>query len=445
MNATRVRYALSADSTEIAYAVAGTGPPLLLLDNYLASSVGSRLLSLRLGSVYRALAEHRTMVMFDWRGAGSSATAHTFTLDSFIADVEAVVAAAGLSRFDLLGRASPTHIALEFAFRHGEQVRKLVLSGSYGVGAGPRQSPAMAPVAHLARTDWEAFRIAFAVMNNGWTQEARETFEDLGRHWTPESFEEFMTAVEQIDTTARATRVTCSTLVVVPANYPDATKRMARQLTASLPRGHMVEGPVPRSLEYVDAVEAFLGPWDEAAPTAPTPTIAGSLRTILFTDIEAHTAMMQRLGDAKGRDVLREHERISREALKAHGGTEVKTIGDSFMASFPSAQRAVECAIALQRAFEASDCAGERLRVRVGINAGEPIAEDDDLFGSSVILASRTKEKAAGGEIFVTDVVRQLVAGKGFTFADRGEMEMRGFEEPVRLYEVRWSSTDENG
>jgi class 3 adenylate cyclase len=148
--------------------------------------------------------------------------------------------------------------------------------------------------------------------------------------------------------------------------------------------------------------------------------------------------MMQRLGDARGRDVLREHERISREALRTHGGTEVKTIGDSFMASFPSAQKAVECAIALQRAFDGADCAGERLRIRVGINAGEPIAEEDDLFGSSVILASRAKEKAAGGEIFVTDVVRQLVSGKGFLFSDRGEMEMKGFEEPVRLYEVRW-------
>jgi adenylate cyclase len=135
---------------------------------------------------------------------------------------------------------------------------------------------------------------------------------------------------------------------------------------------------------------------------------------------------------------LREHERISRDALRAHGGTEVKTIGDSFMASFPSAQKAIECAIALQRAFAAGDFAGERLRIRVGINAGEPIADEDDLFGSSVILASRTKEKAAGGEIFVTDVVRQLVAGEGFAFTDRGEMEMKGFDEPVRLYEVRW-------
>jgi class 3 adenylate cyclase len=136
--------------------------------------------------------------------------------------------------------------------------------------------------------------------------------------------------------------------------------------------------------------------------------------------------------------VLREHEHITREALRTHGGTEVKTVGDSFMASFPSAQRALECAVALQLAFGSQDVAGEQLRIRVGLNAGEPIAENHDLFGSAVILAARAKETARGGEIIVTDVVRQLVAGKGFSFAERGDIGMRGFEDPVRLYEVHW-------
>ena len=146
--------------------------------------------------------------------------------------------------------------------------------------------------------------------------------------------------------------------------------------------------------------------------------------------------MMSRLGDAKGRNVLREHERITRETLKANGGTEVKTMGDGFMASFGSVTRAVECAIALQRAF--ADREGEPLNVRVGLNAGEPIEEDGDLFGATVILASRIAAKAEGGEILVADTVRGLCSGKGFLFADRGEFVAKGFEEPVRVYEVSW-------
>jgi len=186
--------------------------------------------------------------------------------------------------------------------------------------------------------------------------------------------------------------------------------------------------------------------------------------------------MMQRLGDEKGRAVLREHERITREVLKAHRGAEVKTMGDGFMASFSSVTKAVECAIGLQRAFDernrslpahpepagggvegraepqppahpsrASGRAGENagataepLHIRIGLNAGEPIEEEGDLFGTMVILAARIAAQADGGEVLASLAVRELCAGKGFLFADRGEHVLRGFEDPVRLFEVRW-------
>jgi adenylate cyclase len=166
-----------------------------------------------------------------------------------------------------------------------------------------------------------------------------------------------------------------------------------------------------------------------------------ALRIILFTDLEGHTAMMQRLGDERGRAVLREHERLTRDALRKHGGAEIKTIGDAFMASFGSAQRALECAIEIQRAFAAhneSPPHGEPLTVRVGLNAGEPIAEDGDLFGNAVIAASRVAGLCRGREILLANVVRELVAGKGFLFADRGDHALRGFEDPVRVWELRW-------
>jgi class 3 adenylate cyclase len=128
-----------------------------------------------------------------------------------------------------------------------------------------------------------------------------------------------------------------------------------------------------------------------------------------------------------------------REALKAHGGSELKTTGDGFMASFSSATKALECSIAMQRAFAAhNESAEEPILVRVGMNAGEPIAEDEDLFGTAVIEAARIAAAAKGGEILVSDVVRQLAKGKQFLFSDRGEVDLKGFDEPVRLYEVRW-------
>jgi len=195
----------------------------------------------------------------------------------------------------------------------------------------------------------------------------------------------------------------------------------------------------------VEAIDWFLDEESETRrtfPIGPRVDRQGSFRAILFTDLVGHTEMMSRLGDERGRAVLREHERITREVLKAHGGTEVKTMGDGFMASFGSVTRAVECGIAVQRAFAERNSSApealEGLSVRVGLNAGEPIEEDGDLFGATVILASRIAAKAEGGDILVADTVRGLCSGKGFLFADRGDFVAKGFEEPVRVYEVRW-------
>jgi class 3 adenylate cyclase len=149
--------------------------------------------------------------------------------------------------------------------------------------------------------------------------------------------------------------------------------------------------------------------------------------------------MMQRLGDERGRQVLREHEQITREVLTDHAGVEVKTMGDGFMASFASVTKSVDCSIALQRAFaKRNDMASEPILVRVGLNVGEPIEEDGDLFGSTVIMASRITAKAGAGEILIAEPMRHLLSGKNYVYSDHGEALLKGFEDAVRLYEVRW-------
>ena len=114
-------------------------------------------------------------------------------------------------------------------------------------------------------------------------------------------------------------------------------------------------------------------------------------------------------------------------------------MGDGFMAAFTSASGALDAATAMQRAITDHFAATETpIRIRVGINAGEPIAEDDDLFGTAVIVAARVAARANGGEILTTEGVRHLVAGKGYGFSDHGTAELKGFEEPMRLYAVAW-------
>jgi class 3 adenylate cyclase len=199
--------------------------------------------------------------------------------------------------------------------------------------------------------------------------------------------------------------------------------------------------------QLLDALDVFIG--DGGRPTAAEVLPhaqrvvhkPASLVTVLFTDLTSSTSLTQRLGDEKAQELVRTHNIIVRTALKANDGSEIKHTGDGIMASFATTTGALECAIAIQRAVLAlqdADAGPGDLAVHIGLNAGEPVAEEADLFGTAVQLARRVCDHAGGGEILVSDVVRQLAAGKGFLFGDRGEVALRGFEDPVRLYELRW-------
>jgi adenylate cyclase len=159
--------------------------------------------------------------------------------------------------------------------------------------------------------------------------------------------------------------------------------------------------------------------------------------TILFTDIDGYTSLTERLGDRASQAMLRAHNHIVREALTAHSGREVKHTGDGIMAFFPCAARAVECALAIQDAIAAYNHRRkdkEPLRVAVGLNTGSPIREEGDLYGTAVIIAARAVDLAAGGEVVVTDVVRQLAAGKGLAFEPLPSVDLEGLTDTPALY-----------
>lgn len=189
-------------------------------------------------------------------------------------------------------------------------------------------------------------------------------------------------------------------------------------------------------------VEAFMGRIAETPPALDPATTdqQPALRTILFSDMEESTALTQRLGDAAMMEVLRAHNQVIREALSACGGREVKHTGDGIMASFAAASRGVECAVAAQRAFAKHNerDAQRPLQIRIGLTAGEPVVEQEDLFGAAVQLAKRICDEAQPGQILVANVVRELCLGKDVVFADMGDRLLKGFEGPVRLCEVQW-------
>jgi class 3 adenylate cyclase len=209
-------------------------------------------------------------------------------------------------------------------------------------------------------------------------------------------------------------------------------------------------GSIPNKIMEVDphTVEAFLGRIEDPSPS-PGPdaeaieaTMDPAFRVVMFTDMKDSTAITTRLGDAAALTHFRTHNAISRDALKRHSGREIQHTGDGFMVSFTSAYNAVACAVALQQRFASHNQKhpDTPINVRIGICAGEPVEEDQRLFGSTVQLTSRICDTAAPDQILVAPVIRDLCLGKQFSFKDMGESTLKGFKERVRLFEVMWQA-----
>jgi class 3 adenylate cyclase/tetratricopeptide (TPR) repeat protein len=167
---------------------------------------------------------------------------------------------------------------------------------------------------------------------------------------------------------------------------------------------------------------------------------ASALVTILFTDLVGSTELLARAGDEDAQRIFRAHHQLLAETAAGHGGAEVKWLGDGLMAAFGSAADALRCAIAMQQASR-HPVAGERLAIRVGLNAGEAFRDEADYFGTPVVVARRLCDRASGGQILCSELVAGLLAGRaGFGFAPLGAFELKGVPQPVAALEVAYEA-----
>ena len=440
MDAPAVQYARTSDGVNIAYTVAGSGRPYVEVP--VATSHLQASLALRAwGGFLEQLAMRHCLIRLDGRGHGmSERDVSDLSLDARVRDLEAVTEQLGLEQVVLHGSIAGCHPVIRFAARHPDRVSHLVLLGPIRRGAdtfGPDARGLGPALQAMAQVDYRFFAETLA-RGAGYTDldEIAAFAETVQQAASPEQNRTLTEAWARSDVTEDLPRVACPTLVIGSERGPLPPVDLVQDVAARIPNSRLV---LLRTMPWLDPTEAlaaidrFLAPVEPepvaprgAAGAAPSP-----FRTILFTDLESSTALTQRLGDAKAQEVLRGHNDAVRAALDAHGGQEVKHTGDGIMASFPSAVAAVEAALAMQR-----DLAGAEVRVRIGLNAGEPIAEDGDYFGTAVQLAARLCDRAEPGQVLVSDVVRQLCAGKNFTFDDVGAATLKGFDEPVALYAV---------
>ncbi len=161
--------------------------------------------------------------------------------------------------------------------------------------------------------------------------------------------------------------------------------------------------------------------------------------TIMFSDIEGFTSLTEQLGDRRAMDILREHNDMIRQRIGRCGGHEIKAQGDGFMIAFSGASRALECAVGIQDDFQARNLSKPDMpvQVRLGLHSGEAVQDGNDFLGGAVILAARIAQQAAGGEILVSSVLKDLCDLSGeFQFTDGRDVYLRGLSEPRRVYSV---------
>jgi class 3 adenylate cyclase/pimeloyl-ACP methyl ester carboxylesterase len=441
----QIRFCTSADGTRIAYADLGSGPPLVAVFTWACSLELDWHHSESRAWLERMAARQR-FVRFDRRGVGASdREAEDFSMVAQVADLAAVVDHLSLQQFALWGFGDGAAVSVVYATLHPERLSRLILWDSYAYGAGFAAPDMIQKLTAFVVGNWSMARrsIADTILPTGPVEAQRWLSHVMSESMTAEIAAGYIQSQYAADIRSELPRVTTPTLVLHRRGDRIVPIRAGREVAALIPNAAFIglEGDMGYTFygerEHVAIVEEFVRS-AELAPHA-FPGQPGTFRTILFTDVVENTALLRRIGDEAWRAVMREHEEIVRAALKEHGGTEISTSGDGFFASFGSSVRALQCAVEMQRALaQRNETAEHLVEVRIGLNAGEPIEEGKDVLGTAVTMAARIMSQAGAGEILVSDVLRQLVAGKGFLFADRGEFVAKGFEEPVRVYEVRW-------
>lgn len=442
---TEVAFARSGD-VNIAYRVVGDGPIDLVyvqgafthLDVYWEQPVFRR--------YCERLAEFTRLILFDKRGMGMSDRVPGATpLDVRMDDIRAVMDAAGSDSAAVMGESEGGPLAILFAAAHPERTRALILQGGevrertdddwpWGESTQQAFEENIATVAErwgksgvgiAARIPSIADDPGLAAIDAWWAKVQRNAA-------TPPAWEAFSRMAFDIDVRDVVTSVHVPTLIVHATEDAVCHVENARWLARHIDGSRYIELPGGDHLPWfnpdrtVAEIREFLTGSRE--PEQPDRVLA----TVLFTDVVGSTELATALGDRRWRDLLESHHTAVRAELARYRGREIDTAGDGFLAVFDGPARAIRAAVAIIEAVKALG-----LSIRAGVHTGEiEQLPSGDVRGIAVHTGARVAATAGADEVLVSSSVRDLVAGSGFTFVDRGSHVLKGIEEERRLYAV---------
>jgi class 3 adenylate cyclase/pimeloyl-ACP methyl ester carboxylesterase len=437
MDPPETRYAKSGD-VNIAYQVVGNGPIDLVLSLGFVTNVELQWEFPEVVDFYTRLASFSRVICFDKRGTGlSDRAAGIASLEQRMDDVRAVMDAAGSHRAALFGVSEGGPMSILFAATYPERTAALALYATWAYA--PSRAAGLSP---------EQFEARLAELEKSWGTGSRVPFlapsrlSDAGfvRAWSrlerlsvsPSAAVSLTRMNYEIDARPILPSIRVPTLVMRRSGDRMLGGEQCRDIAGQIPGAKYVELPgsdhlffIGDSDRLIDEIEEFLtGSRHEIEPDRV-------LATVLFTDIVDSTKRAAELGDRGWRTLLDRHDQAVREQFARFRGHEVKNLGDGFLATFDGPARAVRCAAAISQSVRPFG-----IDLRSGLHTGEIELKRDDIGGIAVHIAARVADMAQPGESLVSSTVRDLVAGSGLRFADRGLHALRGLPEQVHLYTV---------
>jgi class 3 adenylate cyclase len=435
----KTKYVLVGDS-DVAYQVVGGGAFDMLWVYPLGTHIDLVWSSPFQAKPFSLLAANGRLILLDRRGTGASgrlAVSASPTWEQLEEDVVAVLDAAGSTRTAIMSSLETGSIAILFAAMHPERVSALILIATtarypqapdYPIGVPYENAEAVLDL--LAKT-WGTEELAQLVYPSVEDDEILRQTALLNRaSSTPrEAVAQYRYFIWNVDVRDVLPLVRVPTLVIHPKDYAFIPVSHGRYLAEHIEGARFVEWPgadVGPDEEMMRLIVEFV--------TGVRPPVEADriLTTLLFTDIVRSTAHAASLGDLRWRSVLDSHDRAVREQLQRFRGTEINTTGDGFLASFDGPARAIRCG---QEIVKAAPRLG--VEVRVGIHSGECEARGSDLGGLAVHIGARIGAMAEAGEVLVSQMVKDLVAGSGIEFDDHGEHELKGVPGTWKVYAAR--------
>ncbi len=439
-----VLYARSGE-LQIAYSILGAGPVDVVWCAGAMSHLQGQLASPYFRQMWDRLGTYSRLILFDRRGSGmSDRPPGVATLEERIDDIRAVMDAAQSERAHIFGVSEGGQMASLFAATYPDRTRSLILWGTRPRWTRTADYP-------WGPTDEQAERALEESVANGWRPDLTspfmrrwlgpryrddpvflEAWAELGQlSMTPaaRAAQERMNRIADVRGVLSSIRV--PTIILAGADDPVMPPEIARDLVARIPGA--------RHVQFEGHGHLLLGAWDEVNETirewvtqAAAPVAADRfLATVLFVDLVGSTDRVVRIGDTAWRDLLGRYYAAVRRDLAVYGGVEVDTAGDGLLAHFDGPGRAIRCAMAIERTAAALG-----LEARAGLHTGEVERDGGAIRGIAVHLAARVGALAGAGEVLVSSTVRELVAGSGFSFADRGTHTLKGIPEPRQVLAV---------